>query len=209
MLTNPEAKNLTSKSTDNICSNVPGNTPRNVSNNTNEQPDYFVVGDRVIVPLQGVGLVADQEIRHTDGVSYTCFKILLGNSLAILVPKEGITTSGVRLPMSQKQATSVLKRLSVPSVYRQPRKARLKDCQEKAKKGDSILLAEITRDLGSLARSGRENLSTKEKELLAKVENILAEELSLVQGTSKYSALMEIRSLIENNTHSPEIVTLE
>lgn len=179
------------------------------SETSRQSSQHFVVGDKVVVPLQGVGLVANQEIRHNDGISYTCFKILLGNNLAILLPKESVASSGVRLPMSSKQADAVLKQLSSQPVRVMPRKMRLKECQEKAKIGNPALLAEITRDLATLAQTGKDALSTREKELLTKVETIFAEELSLVQNTSKHSALTEIRKIIENNNHDPEMINRE
>lgn len=175
--------------------------------NSRQSTDNFVVGDRVVVPLQGVGLVTDQEVRQNDGISYTCFKILLGNNLALLLPKEGVASSGVRLPMTTKQATTVLKRLSSQPIRVMPRKSRLQECQQKAKTGDPILLAEITRDLATLGRTAKDALSARERDLLTKIETILAEELSLVQNTSKHATLMEIRRVIEQNEHPPEIIT--
>ena len=174
--------------------------------NARQSADLFIVGDKVVVPLQGVGLVTDQEIRHNDGISYTCFKILLGNNLALLLPKEGVASSGVRLPMTLKQASTVLKQLSSQPIRIMPRKARLQEYQQKAKTGNPMLLAEITRDLTTLGRTGKDALSARERDLLTKIETILAEELSLVQNTSKHSTLMEMRRVIEQNEHPPEII---
>jgi len=136
----------------------------------------FEVGDNVVYPHHGAGVVAKKETKSLLGEErdYLVIKIL-HNDMTVQVPCENAQMAGLRRvigPEDVKKVTSVL----TDDVSEMPKNwnRRFKHNREKIKTGDVFELAEVVRNLA--IREIEKGLSTGEKQMYTRAKKILASE---------------------------------
>lgn len=136
----------------------------------------FEVGDKVVYPHHGAGLVMKKETRELMGTEreYLTLKIL-HNELTVMVPCENAGLAGLRRVIDEdeiKKVTDVL----TDDVSEMPKNwnRRFKYNREKIKTGDVFELAEVVRNLA--IREMEKGLSTGEKQMYTRAKKILSSE---------------------------------
>ncbi|MCB0864449.1 MAG: CarD family transcriptional regulator [Solirubrobacterales bacterium] len=136
----------------------------------------FEVGDNVVYPHHGAGVVQKKETKSLLGEErdYLTIKIL-HNDMTVQVPCENAATAGLRRvigPEDVKKVTAVL----TDDVSEMPKNwnRRFKHNREKIKTGDVFELAEVVRNLA--IREIEKGLSTGEKQMYTRAKKILASE---------------------------------
>ena len=140
------------------------------------QCEDFDVGDNVVYPHHGAGVVLRKESKELLGEEreYLTIKIL-HNDMTVQVPCENAGMAGLRRvigPEDVKKVTAVL----TDDVSEMPKNwnRRFKHNREKIKTGDVFELAEVVSNLA--IREIEKGLSTGEKQMYTRAKKILASE---------------------------------
>lgn len=156
----------------------------------------FKVGDRVVYPMHGAGLVESIEDRTILGEvrSYYIVRIKHGN-MQVMVPVEGAAAVGLRGIVEPKALDPVFTELSAESTPMDENwNRRNRENMEKLKTGDLSKVAEVIRNLARVDRVKK--LSTGEKKLLNNARMILSSEMSMVLGIDEEAALARIEKAV-------------
>ena len=137
----------------------------------------YKVGDKVVYPHHGAGVVAKKESRTILGQEreYLTIKIL-HNDMTVNVPSENAERVGLRKVIDEEMVERVLEVLhgdgtNMPKNWNR----RFKYNRDKMKTGDIFELAEVVRNLS--LRDQEKGLSTGEKQMFVKAKKILVSEL--------------------------------
>jgi len=160
------------------------------------QCEDFEVGDNVVYPHHGAGVVLRKESKELLGEEreYLTIKIL-HNDMTVQVPCENAGMAGLRRvigPEDVKKVTAVL----TDDVSEMPKNwnRRFKHNREKIKTGDVFELAEVVRNLA--IRETEKGLSTGEKQMYTRAKKILASELMYALDMEEDEAESHLESLI-------------
>ena len=137
----------------------------------------FNVGDKVVYPHHGAGVIERIEEKQVLGEMKTYFIVRLSQGqLTVMVPADSLGGVGLRRIISLEEAENVLAVLSddqtkMPTDWNR----RFKKNREKIKSGDVFEVAEVVRNL--TLRDIDVGLSTGEKRMLGRARQILESEL--------------------------------
>jgi CarD family transcriptional regulator len=157
----------------------------------------FEVGDNVVYPHHGAGVVLTKESRDMMGESrdYLTIKIL-HNDMTVMVPCENAQRAGLRRVIDEEQVRRVIDVLT-GDVSEMPKNwnRRFKYNREKIKTGDVFELAEVVRNLA--IREWEKGLSTGEKQMYTRAKKILASEFMYALDKNEDGAEDYIDELLE------------
>ena len=157
----------------------------------------YEVGDNVVYPHHGAGVVLKKETRDMMGESrdYLTIKIL-HNDMTVMVPCENAHRAGLRRVIDEEQVRRVIDVLT-GEVSEMPKNwnRRFKYNREKIKTGDVYELAEVVRNLA--IREWEKGLSTGEKQMYTRAKKILASEFMYALDKDEEGAEEYIDELLE------------
>ena len=140
------------------------------------EPTVYEIGDQVVYPHHGAGLVLKKEQKEVLGEKreYLTIKIL-HNDMTVMVPCCNADKAGLRRVIGEDDVKKVLGVLR-DDVSQMPKNwnRRFKHNREKIKTGDVFELAEVVRNLA--IREIEKGLSTGEKQMYTRAKKILASE---------------------------------
>ena len=156
----------------------------------------FDVGDRVVYPTQGAGVVQEIASRDVLGERHEYLKIVFARGdMEILVPltkgrEVGLRPAVGKDELEQLEATVVQGDLSLPQQW--PPRYRAE--QEILAAGDAYQLARL---IGVLARRDLEKgLAATEREVMESAKSLLASEIAVVSDSDLASAEARLASLL-------------
>ncbi len=142
----------------------------------------FKVGDKVVYPNHGVGVI-EQVARRSIGEiesSFYCLRILSTDS-TVMVPVQNTSTVGLRKVLSRRQMTNVVKALKNEEVTTYDDwKGRFQANSEKMRSGDIRAVAEVLKSLTVLNEV--KPLSYRERRMLDRARFLLVSELAEAAG---------------------------
>jgi CarD family transcriptional regulator len=151
----------------------------------------FKVGDKVVYPNHGVGVieqVANRSIGDVESRFY-CLRIISTDS-TVMVPVDNTTAVGLRKVLSRRQMTQVMKVLKEQEVTTYDDwKGRFQANSEKMRSGDIRAVAEVLKSLTALNEV--KPLSYRERRMLDRARFLLISELAEAAG--KESEEMEAK----------------
>ena len=155
----------------------------------------FSVGEKIVYPVHGAGVVESIENREILGEtrSYYVLRITSGD-LQVLVPVDTAEKVGMRLvsdPDRLEQARAILTGPASPWEENWNRRYRLN--MDKIKSGDICELAEVVRNL--TLRDNSKGLSAGEKKMLDNARRILISEIVLADEITADEASSRLNSL--------------
>jgi CarD family transcriptional regulator len=157
----------------------------------------FEIGDKVVYPHHGAGLVMTKETRELMGEKreYLTIKIL-HNELTVMVPCENAGKAGLRRIIDEEEIKKVTAVLT-DDVSEMPKNwnRRFKYNREKIKTGDVFELAEVVRNLA--IREMEKGLSTGEKQMYTRAKKILASEFMYALDKDEDGAEEYLDGLLE------------
>ena len=159
----------------------------------------FNVGDKVVYPHHGAGVVEKVETRSIEGEKKKYFILsLCGGDLKITVPEESTENVGLRSVITKTQVKSVLevlcqKQSQMPSNWNH----RYKKNRDKIRSGDVYEVAEAVRNLS--IREREKGLSTGEKRMLNQARQILLSEIIYVLNIDNEKAARMLDEAFANN----------
>ena len=141
------------------------------------EPTVYELGDQVVYPHHGAGLVLKKEMKEVLGEKRQYLTIqILHNDMTVMVPCENAGKAGLRRVIDEETVKKVLDVLS-DDISEMPKNwnRRFKHNRDKIKTGDIYELAEVVRNLA--IREQEKGLSTGEKQMYTRAKKILASEL--------------------------------
>lgn len=145
----------------------------------------FRVGDKVVYPNQGVGIVEQISNRNLTGTQETFYLLRLeSNGLRVIVPMTNVGTIGLRKVAKVREILSVLEYLNTEhSGVKADWKGRFKQNSEKMRSGSLHQVAEVFKALILLSQD--KPLSFREKKMLDRSWQLLVDEISVARGVSR------------------------
>lgn len=157
----------------------------------------FNVGDRVVYPSQGAGVVKEITTRVVLGETQEYLKVVFSKgNLEVLVPLKRGADVGLRHTVGVEELPRLMDTLAggdlkLPNSW--PPRFRVE--QEILERGEAY---ELARMIGQLSRRDLEKgLAVTEREMLDAARNALATELAVVQQSDVATALATIDGVIE------------
>ncbi|MGE4275777.1 MAG: CarD family transcriptional regulator [Lawsonibacter sp.] len=150
----------------------------------------FRVGDKVVHPMYGAGVLESVVQKKIDGVvrEYYIMK-LPKRSMVVMIPTESSEEIGVRPVVDEGQADRVL--AAIPTIQVEMTtnwNHRYRENMERLKSGDLLEVARVVK--GLTIRDSKRGLSTGERKMLHSARQILISELVLSKSLS-YEAVEE------------------
>lgn len=144
----------------------------------------FLVGDKIVHPMHGAGIVDSIVQKKVNGVvrEYYILKLPVGGML-VMIPTENSDEIGVRPVVEQNQADEVI--AAMPGIevdMNQNWNRRYRENMLRLKSGDLLEVAHVVK--GLMIREGDRGLSTGERKMLHSAKQILISEIVLSQSTS-------------------------
>lgn len=157
----------------------------------------FDVGDKIVYPMHGAGIIVDREKKEILGLEkdYFILKIPVGE-LKISIPIDKINEVGIRSIVDEGTIDKVLGIISEnQGDIIQNWNKRYKDNLEKLRTGDICEISEVFRDLYIL--DVEKGLSMAEKKLLNASKKMLISEIAVVEDSLASEVEIKILSLIK------------
>lgn len=148
----------------------------------------FSVGDKVVYPIYGAGVIEDLAVKLIDGVEQTYYvlKMPLGN-LTIMISTKNASNLGIRHIIPAGEMVDIIRSVrSVPISMSENWNQRYSDNMEKIKTGNLMQVSEVFRNLR--IRERERGLSSAEKKMLSTVRQIIVSELILSNNVAKDEA---------------------
>ena len=142
----------------------------------------FKVGDKVVYPNHGVGVIEQVARRSIGDVEsrFYCLRILSTDS-TVMVPVTNTTAVGLRKVLTRRQVTQVMKVLKSEDVTTYDDwKGRFQANSEKMRTGDIRAVAEVLKSLTVLNEV--KPLSYRERRMLDRARFLLISELAEAAG---------------------------
>jgi CarD family transcriptional regulator len=145
----------------------------------------FQIGDKVVYPNQGVGVVEQISTRNLTGQPEMFYLLKLNSSgLRVMVPMSNVNNVGLRRVARTREIGTVLEYLNNGSIKApQDWKGRFKQNSEKMRSGSIQQIAEVFKTL--LVLNQAKPLSFREKRMLDRSWQLLVDEIAMVRELPK------------------------
>ena len=144
----------------------------------------FQIGDKVVHPLHGAGIVDSIVQKKVNGVMREYYVLKLPvRAMVVMVPTENCEEIGVRPIVDREQADRVL--AAIPDIQvemTQNWNRRYRENMERIKSGDLFEVARVVK--GLMLRDVQKGLSTGERKMLHSAKQILISEIVMCQSSS-------------------------
>ncbi len=153
----------------------------------------FKVGDKVVYPMHGAGIIEAIEEREVLGErqKYYIMRLPIGD-MKVMIPVDSIDGIGLREVIGEKEVSQVFEILrSEKTKMSSNWNRRYRANMQKIKSGDIFEVAEVVRNL--MQRDKEKGLSTGERKMLDNARQILISELVLAKNLEeeKVSSMLD------------------
>ncbi|HXN71191.1 MAG TPA: CarD family transcriptional regulator [Candidatus Acidoferrales bacterium] len=165
----------------------------------------FKLGEKVVYPNHGVGIIEQISYGYLNGRSERYYMLKIASSgLKVMVPQSNVDCVGLRPIIRNTQATAVLGFLEKGrSASHHDWKHRFKENSDRMRTGSLMEVAAVLKGLVALSRS--KPLSFREKKMLERAKYLLISELATVRNTSEQAVEVNIvRALAKAKLQMPE-----
>jgi len=158
----------------------------------------FKVGDKVVYPNHGVGVIEQVAKRSVGDLesSFYCLRILSTDS-TVMVPVDNTQAVGLRKVLTRRETNRVLKALKDSEVTTYDDwKGRFQANSEKMRTGDIRAVAEVLKSLTMLNEI--KPLSYRERKMLDRARFLLVSELAEASGKKLETVEEQIDSALSD-----------
>ncbi len=164
----------------------------------------FQIGDKVVYPNQGVGIVEQISTRNLTGQPEMFYLLKLNaSSLRVMVPTSSVANVGLRRVARNTEIGTILGYLEKGRVKApQDWKGRFKENSEKMRNGSLQDVAEVFKSL--LLLNQAKPLSFREKKMLDRSWQLLVDEIAIARGMAKETVEGQlVKALNKSNLKVP------
>ena len=141
----------------------------------------FQVGDKVIYPNHGLGIVERIETRTIMGTTCGFYQLRMSNETMVLVPVDNVDGVGLRRAVTDQEVERLFSLLGDGKIdSHQNWKGRFKDNSDRMRTGSIYDVVEVLKSLTFLSKS--KSLSFREKRMLDRAKFLVVSEISEVMG---------------------------
>ena len=157
----------------------------------------FQVGDKVIYPNHGLGIVERIEDKTILGTTCGFYHLrIVANETTVLVPVSNVDGVGLRRAISDAEVERLFSLLGDGKIdNHQNWKGRFKDNSDKMRSGSIYEVADVLKSLTFLAKS--KSLSFREKRMLDRAKFLIISEVSEVMRETALSIEGRVDSALE------------
>ena len=141
----------------------------------------FEIGDKVIYPNHGLGIVERIETKTIMGTTCGFYQLRMANETTVFVPVDNVDGVGLRRAISDIEVERLMILLGDGKIEsHQNWKGRFKDNSDRMRTGSIYDVVEVLKSLSHLAKS--KSLSFREKRMLDRAKFLVVSEISEVMG---------------------------
>ncbi len=142
------------------------------------------VGDRIVYPMHGAGIIVDIEEKKILGEVHKYYVMQISVSdMKVMLPVNNTETIGIRKIVSEDAANTAINHFhQCGEDCNDNWNQRYRDNIEKLKSGDLIDVVTVAKTL--LLRDQKKSLSNAERKMLSNAKNIMISELVLAKEKS-------------------------
>jgi len=156
----------------------------------------FKVGEKVVYPAHGVGVIEEVESRKHSGTEIQFYTLrIIDTDMKIMIPTAKADAVGLRRVIGKEMVSKVYKVLREKRVRvdQATWNRRYREYTEKIKTGSVLEIAAVLRDLFML--KGDKELSFGERKMLDTARNLLVKELAIAKAHSEDKIMEELRTI--------------
>ena len=144
----------------------------------------FCVGDQIVYPMHGAGIIVDIEEKKILGELHKYYILQISISdMKVMLPVNNLDAIGLRPIVSEDTANEAIDHfLNCDEDSNSNWNQRYRENIEKMKGGDLFDIATVAKTL--LLRDNKKSLSNAERKMLSNAKNILISELVLAKKLS-------------------------
>jgi CarD family transcriptional regulator len=142
----------------------------------------FQVGEKVIYPNHGIGIVESIQTRPIPGGKISLYQLrILSNDSRVWVPQQNADGVGLRHVITASDVRRIYNLLADGNIDQHPNwKGRFKENSDKMRTGSLYEVAVVLKGLTYLSR--KKALSFREKRMLDRAKFLLVSEIAEVEG---------------------------
>jgi CarD family transcriptional regulator len=158
----------------------------------------FQIGDKVIYPNHGLGVVVKIEEKTILGTTCGFFHLrILANDTTVLVPVVNVDNVGLRRAITDEEVDRLFQLLGDGKIdNHQNWKGRFKDNSDKMRTGSIYDMADVLKSLTFLAKS--KSLSFREKRMLDRAKSLIISEISEVMRLTVNEVEGQVEKALEH-----------
>lgn len=157
----------------------------------------FSIGDRIVYPMHGAGVIESIEEKSILGEKQAYYILKMPGEVKVMVPITKAEEIGVRNIIDKDSANKVFRILEENETEMSMNwNKRYRDNMEKMRSGDIYEIADVVRNLSF--KQKEKGLSTGEKKMLTNAKQILVSELVLTE----HSTQNEIEDIVNTKINS-------
>jgi CarD family transcriptional regulator len=141
----------------------------------------FDIGDKVIYPNHGLGIVERIETKTIMGTTCGFYQLRMANETTVFVPVDNVDGVGLRRAISDAEVERLFNLLGDGKIEsHQNWKGRFKDNSDRMRTGSIYDVVEVLKGLTFLSKS--KSLSFREKRMLDRAKFLVVSEITEVLG---------------------------
>ncbi len=159
----------------------------------------FKVGDKVVYPNHGIGVIEDIAMRAENGgdSAFYCLRIY-SNKSTVMVPTANTDQVGLRKVVSKKQLDRVFRILrSSDMTVASDWKGRYQENSDRMRTGSIEEVAQVLKNLALLSQS--KSLSYRERKMLDKARYLIVSEIAEVQRANEDTVEAQVEKAISKS----------
>jgi len=162
----------------------------------------FEIGDKVIYPNHGLGVVQKIESRTIMGMTCGFYQLrMVSNETTVLVPVENADSVGLRKAVGNSEVDRLYSLLGDGKIDTgQNWKGRFKDNSDRMRTGSLFDVVEVLKSLSYLSRS--KNLSFREKRMLDRAKFLVTSEIAEVTREDLPGVEVKVEEALERSSSS-------
>jgi len=139
----------------------------------------FEIGDKVIYPNHGLGVIERIETKTIMGTTCGFYQLRMAGETTVFVPVDNVDGVGLRRAITDEEVQSLFNLLGDGKIdSHQNWKGRFKDNSDRMRTGSIYDVVEVLKSLTFLSKS--KNLSFREKRMLDRAKFLVISEISEV-----------------------------
>ena len=141
----------------------------------------FEIGDKVIYPNHGLGIVERIETKTIMGTTCGFYQLRMANETTVFVPVDNVDGVGLRRAVSDQEVARLFDLLGNGKIEsHQNWKGRFKDNSDRMRTGSIYDVVEVLKSLTHLSKS--KSLSFREKRMLDRAKFLVVSEITEVMA---------------------------
>ena len=158
----------------------------------------FKIGDKVVHPYHGAGMVIDIEEKKLlkEHGRYYIIDLLAYEGI-VMVPVDNVQKIGLRRVSGRRAISRAMNTLtSTPDTLSSDHRERQARAQEKLNTGDLIEVTEVMRNLAWRNHEG--SLTMADNKIYQRAQTFLASELALARGMELQEAMEQLQTALND-----------